>query len=277
MERPPSPRIGMSESAPSIRGRLIDGGSDQPLQMGNLLSHKEQDELRRIAKLVEFPNPAMTIFSKGADAQFVYIVEKGVVRITRTTANGHRRILAFMVPGDLFGLPDCGIYANSSETVCPTTVYKFPWLKLRQLMATEPQLQLTLLTKLAHDFRQAQRQMMMLGQQSAHQRLALFLLDLMRNPGFFDDARALLTLPVNRFDLADYLGTTRETTTRAFARLEQEGLVKRINSHTIQVLNLNGLRGLQHWPSRQRGPRANSSQRSRRSWSRAADADTGLE
>ena len=253
MERPPSPRIGMSESAPSIRGRLIDGGSDQPLQMRNLLSHKDQDELRRIAKLVEFPNPAMTIFSKGADAQFLYIVEKGIVRITRTTANGHRRILAFMVPGDLFGLPDCGTYANSSETVCSTTVYRFPWLKLRQLTEREPQLQLTLLIKLAHDFRQAQRQIMMLGQQSAHQRLALFLLDFMRNPGFFDDVRALLTLPVNRFDLADYLGTTRETVTRAFARLEHKGLVKRINSHTIQVLNLNGLRGLQHSPSRQRG------------------------
>lgn len=251
----PSPDFGLTISAPNIRARLIDGG-DQPLHMGNLLSRKEQDELRRIAKLVEVPKPATTIFSMGAEAQFVYVVDRGVVRISRTTAGGQRRILGFRVLGDLFGLPYCGAYVNSAETVCPTRMYKFPWSKLRQLMVREPQLQLNFLIKLAHDFRQAQRQMMMLGQQSARQRLAMFLLDFMRNPGFFDDARSLLTLPVNRFDLADYLGTTRETATRAFARLEEEGLVTRINSQKIQVLNLKGLQLLQHGPPRRRG-RAN--------------------
>lgn len=243
----------MSETAPTIRARLIDRAGDEPLQSGNLLSRKEQDELVRIAMLVEFPKSGMTIFTMGSDAQFLYLIDEGVVRIARMAANGQRRILAFMVPGDLFGVPDCGIYANTTETVSPARLYKVPWSKLRQVMTREPQLQLNLLIKLAHDFRQAQRQMMMLGQQSAHQRLALFLLDFMRNPGFFDEKRALLTLPVNRFDLADYLGTTRETATRAFTRLEDEGLVKRINSQTIQVLNLMGLHRLQLGPSRRRG------------------------
>jgi CRP-like cAMP-binding protein len=247
------PDFAVNDSSPSIRARLIDRGGEHPLQMGNLLSRKEQDELRRIAKLVELPRPGTAIFSMGTEAQFVYLVDKGIVRISRSTPSGRRRILAFRIPGDLFGLPHCGVYVNSSETACPATVYRFPWLKLRQLMVREPQLQFALLIKLAHDFRQAQRQMMMLGQQSAHQRLALFLLDFMRNPGFFDDAGGLLTLPVNRFDLADYLGTTRETVTRTFARLEQQGLVRRINTQTIQVLNREGLQRLQHGPSRRRG------------------------
>jgi CRP/FNR family transcriptional regulator len=255
MEQPPSPDVTANESAPRIRARLIDRTGDKALQMGNLLSRKEQEELRAIAKVVEFPRPGMTIFSRGDDAQFVYVIDEGIVRITRIAANGHRRVLAFMVAGDLFGVPDCGTYANSSETVCPTRAYKIPWLKLRQAMSREPQLQLNLLIKLAHDFRQAQRQMMMLGQQSVHQRLALFLLDFMRNPGFFDEARSFLSLPVSHFDLADYLGTTRETATRAFARLEKEGFVKRVNAQGLQILNLKGLQMLQHGPSRRRGSR----------------------
>jgi CRP-like cAMP-binding protein len=242
----------VNETTPRIRARLIDRTNDRALQMGNLLSRKEQDELRAIARLVDFPRPGMTIFSRGDDAQFVYVIDEGIVRITRIAENGHRRILAFMVAGDLFGLPDCGAYANSSETVSPTKAYKIPWHKLSQAMSREPQLQLNLLIKLAHDFRQAQRQMMMLGQQTVHQKLALFLLDFMRNPGFFDEARCLLSLPVNHFDLADYLGTTRETATRAFARLEREGLIKRVNTHTLQLLNLRGLQMLQHGPSRRR-------------------------
>jgi CRP-like cAMP-binding protein len=192
----------------------------------------------------------MTIFRSEKEAEFVYVVDEGIVRITRLAPNGQRRILAFMVPGDLFGMPDCGVYVNSAETVSSARLYRFPWPALRHLMANEPQLQQKVLIKLAHDFRQAQRQMMMLGQQSARQRLAVFLLDFIRNPGFFDQRRSRLTLPVNRFDLADYLGTTRETAARTFARLERERLIRRIDSHTIQILDMGGLEQLQYGPCR---------------------------
>jgi CRP-like cAMP-binding protein len=242
----PLPDAPLNGSAPKIRARLIDRVGDQPMRVGNRLSAKEQARLQSIGKLVSFAKGGMTIFSRGADAEFVYVIDEGIVRITRTAMSGQRRILAFMVPGDLFGIPDCGVYANSSETVGPVKLHRFHWPKLRQLMTEDPLLQNTLLIKLAHDFRQAQRQMMMLGQQSAHQRLAMFLLDFMRNPDFFDETHARLNVPVNRFDLADYLGTTRESAARAFSRLEREGLVKRINSHTIEILSLKGLQQLQH-------------------------------
>jgi CRP-like cAMP-binding protein len=256
MEYPTSARPNGPEFAPKLSARLIDRADDSPQQIRNLLSVGEQVELRSIAKVVEFPEPGMTIFSRGDDAQCMYVIDAGIVRIMRIAPTGQRRILAFMVAGDLFGLPDCGAYANTAETVCPTSVYKVPWLKLRQLMASDPQLPLSLLTKLAHDFRQAQRQMMMLGQQSAHQRLALFLLDFMRNREFYDEALAHLTLPVNRFDLADYLGTTRETASRAFTQLEEQGLIKRIDLHRIEILNLTGLQQVQFGPSRRRAKTA---------------------
>jgi CRP-like cAMP-binding protein len=252
MDDLPSLRAPLSESAPNIRARRIDRIGDRPLSIGNLLSASEQQELRNIGKLVVYPRRGMTIFSRGTDAQFVYVIVEGIIRIVRTALNGQRRILAFMVPGDLFGIPDCGVYANSTETVGPAKLYRLPWLQLRQVMAQDPQIQRNLLIKLASDFRQAQRQMMMLGQQSAHQRLALFLLDFMRKPGFFDKERSELNLPVNRFDLADYLGTTRETTARAFGRLEKQGLIRRTTLHTIEILNMKGLQQVEHGHSRRR-------------------------
>jgi len=240
----------IGESVPTIRARRLDRVGEHPLQIGNLLSRKEQDMLLSIAKPIKYPRSGMTIFTSEKEAEYVYVIDQGIVRISRVAPNGQRRILAFMVPGDLFGMPDCGIYVNTAETVSPTRLYRFPWPALRQLLANEPQLQEKLLIKLAHDFRQAQRQMMMLGQQSARQRLAVFLLDFIRSPAFFSQERSQLTLPVNRFDLADYLGTTRETAARAFARLEKEGLIRRITAHTIQILNMEGLEQLQFGPSR---------------------------
>jgi CRP-like cAMP-binding protein len=237
------------ETAPIMRARLLDRVGDHPLQIDNLLSPKEQDELRGISKLVEY-RPGTPIFSNGAEAQYVYVVSEGIIRITRIAPNGQRRILAFMLAGDLFGMPDCGIYVNSSESITAAKLYKISWPALRKLMATDPQLQRSFMIKLAYDFRQAQRQMMMLGQQSAHHRLALFLLDFMRDPCFFDKESLELRLPVNRLDIADFLGTTRETAARAFARLETDGLLQRLNPQTVRILNLKGLRQLQFGPCR---------------------------
>jgi CRP-like cAMP-binding protein len=238
--------------APEIRARPFDRVSDRPSRIENLLSPTEQQELRAIARVLDYRRGGITIFSEGEDAHFVYAIDEGVVRISRHAENGHRQILAFMVPGDLFGLPDDGIYVNSAEAVCPARIYRFPWQRLREIMVREPQLQLTMLMKVAYDLRQAQRQIMILGRQNTYQRLVFFLIDFLRHPEFYDEKTSRLDLPINRFDLADYLGIARETVARAFTRLEREGLARRLNSGSIEILDVNGLQQLQRARRRRR-------------------------
>lgn len=148
---------------PEIRARPFDRISDRPSGIENLLSPKEQQELRSIATVLDYRPGGITIFSEGEDAHFVYAIDEGVVRISRHAENGQRQILAFMVPGDLFGLPQDGICVNTVEVVCPARIYRFPWQRLRERMVREPQLQLNVLVRVAYDLRQAQRQIMILG------------------------------------------------------------------------------------------------------------------
>ncbi|HEX3487450.1 MAG TPA: Crp/Fnr family transcriptional regulator [Micropepsaceae bacterium] len=231
--------------APEIRARPFDKISDRPSGIENLLSPKEQQELRNIATVLDYKRGGITIFSEGEDAHFIYAIDEGIVRISRHAENGQRQIMAFMVPGDLFGLPERGVYVNTVEAVCPLRVYRFPWQRLKEIMMREPQLQLNMLVRVAHDLRQAQRQIMILGQQSTYQRLANFLLEFLQYPEFYDTKSSCLNLPINRFDLADYQGIARETVARAFARLEHEGLARRLKAGNIEILDINGLRQLQ--------------------------------
>jgi CRP-like cAMP-binding protein len=108
-------------------------------------------------------------------------------------------------------------------------------------MLSEPKLQQLLFGKLIAQVRDAQKRILMLGQQNIHQRLASFLLEFLNVPAFYDAKQARLILPVNRFDIADYLGTAPESTARAFVRLENEGLVKRIGTRMIEIRDLAGL------------------------------------
>lgn len=100
---------------PEIRARLIDRTRDLPSQIENLLSRKEQVEFRKIATVLDYSRPGSTVFAEGEDAHFVYSVVAGVVRISRHSDGGRRQVLALMLPGDLFGLPDAGIYVNSAR------------------------------------------------------------------------------------------------------------------------------------------------------------------
>jgi len=211
----------------------------------NLLSREEQEHIARNATLLVYRRGGITIFSEGADAGFLYFVDGGLIRISRCSENGHRQILAFRVPGDILGRPENGQYVNSAETVGPARVYRVAWQRMQQMMVAEPQLQLHLLMKIADDFRRAERRIMILGQQNASQRLSSFILELLCLPEFFDRDRSLLKLPVNRFELADYLGTVTKSSERAFARLESAGLIRRITSRTIEILDIAGVQRVQ--------------------------------
>jgi CRP-like cAMP-binding protein len=208
------------------------------------LSKENREQIYQIGTSLNFRRGA-TIFSQGADAHFVYLIDQGIVQLSRFAGNGHRQVLGFQVAGDLIGLADNGYYANLAESVCPVRVCRIPWNQLLRLLLSDPKLQLAVLRKVVHDSLQAQSLIMVLGQQNAYQRLASCLVNLLKVPGFFDEESARLRLPVNRFDLADYLGVASRSAERAFAKLEKQGLVRRITPRIIEILDVGRLERLQ--------------------------------
>jgi CRP-like cAMP-binding protein len=234
---------------PEIRARSFGETVVEAGSVENLLTRDEQEQLCRVATVLNFRRRTV-IFSEGEEARFVYLTDKGIIRISRWGASGHRQILAFRVKGDFLGLPDGGRYVNSAETLSAARIYRISWQKMQQVLLSDPKLQLNFLMKVAHELRQAQGRIMTLGQQNTSQRLASFLLDLLRVPELFDEKRLHLKLPINRFDLADYLGSAPESTARAFARLESMGLLRRVTARLIEVLDVEGLQLVQRNPRR---------------------------
>lgn len=203
-----------------------------------ILSRLEQSDLIKIATPVSYPKPGVTVFSEGEEIHYLYVVVSGVLRVSRHLEGGRRQVLAFMWPGDVCGLAELGHHVNSAETLTPALLYRIPFEQLRRLLDSQPRLQLHLLAKAAHELRAAQRQIILLGQPDMTSRVAAFLLDLCQQFHFFDARTAALQLPMTRFDIADYLGTTAETVTRAFTRLEQAGVIARHSPKHLQIRSM---------------------------------------
>jgi CRP-like cAMP-binding protein len=220
---------------PEIKARPLDRPQDIPAEIGNLLTRPQQARLRSISTILEYRHAGSTVFSEGEDANFIYCVSSGVVRISRYADGGRRQVLAFMMPGALLGLPDSGIYLNTAETLSSATVFRIAWRDFKATLLDEPELQMSLLGRVAFDLRQTQKRLVILGQQNMTQRLASLLLEFTQHPDFYDSIRRLLTFPISRFDVGDYLGSAPETIARAFTKLEQMGLVKRLSPRTMLV------------------------------------------
>jgi CRP/FNR family transcriptional regulator len=90
-----------------------------------------------------------------------------------------------------------------------------------------------------------------LGQRTASERLAVFLLYLRHwrrlTENLADDSEprlAEIDIPMSREDIADFLGLKKETVSRSFKELETSRLIQRSGSHQVRVLDLAALREL---------------------------------
>jgi CRP/FNR family nitrogen fixation transcriptional regulator len=75
---------------------------------------------------------------------------------------------------------------------------------------------------------------------TAAEKMAAFLLDLLDR----QDSEGLLNLPMQRNDIADYLGLTFETVSRVLRVLKDSGIVRLPRIDQIEVLNVAGLEAL---------------------------------
>jgi CRP/FNR family nitrogen fixation transcriptional regulator len=160
------------------------------------------------------------IFGEGEPARNVYIVLSGAVRTYRVLSDGRRQIVDFHLCGDVFGLDSEVEHNLTAESIGDTTLQImrravfFETSIARQGRAEDAWT--TVLRKL----QRAEAHVMMLGRQSACERVVAFLLDMktrLSNDG--------VVLPMSRQDIADYLGLTIETVSRTFTQLQDSGLI----------------------------------------------------
>jgi CRP-like cAMP-binding protein len=105
---------------------------------------------------------------------------------------------------------------------------------------------MALLKKLASFLRFASLRIFEMSTQQSQNRVALELLRLMEDCGEKDlnhDVSVILSPAPKQMDLANRIGTTRETVARAFRKLTEEGIVVRVPKG-LKILNPEALHAL---------------------------------
>lgn len=200
-----------------------------------LLSEKQREALARIGTRLRLP-ARMMIYREDSPANSIFAIVEGVVKSYRELPSGRRRIATFLFQRDLFGLAEEGRYVNSAQAVTRVTIYRLPVDDLIVLMKHDADLQFQFLVKIAHELREAQRRSIVTSRRDAPGRLAMFLA-IMRTLNPVPGRHDLVPLPMSRTDVADFLGLSLETVSRATGELERRGFVKFENRHLARILD----------------------------------------
>jgi CRP/FNR family nitrogen fixation transcriptional regulator len=176
------------------------------------------------------------IFGETEPADYVYKVVSGAVRAYRVLSDGRRHIGAFHLPGDLFGLEAGNKYTFSAETITNSTVLVIKRNTMTSLGAHDGDLTHQLLVFAALELDRAREHGLLLVR-TAPERVACFLLDMAKR---VPDARKV-ELPMPRQDIADHLGLSVETVSRALTQLAAEATIARPTSRHIELRDPEGL------------------------------------
>ncbi|QDV70155.1 Global nitrogen regulator [Rosistilla carotiformis] len=161
-------------------------------------------------------------------ADSVFLLTRGLVKVCHATPEGKQSTLAFIEPGELFGelaLFDPSQRDEFVEVVNAASVVMIPAEELLHLMAQANAFAVGI-TKLVGLRRQRiQRRLRNLLFQSNRDRLIHLLLDLADQFGVPADSGVRLRIKLSHQELANLIGSTRESVTIVLGQLKSEGLI----------------------------------------------------
>jgi CRP/FNR family transcriptional regulator, nitrogen fixation regulation protein len=177
-----------------------------------------------------------SIYRNGEPVEFWYRILAGAARQCAFTLYGSRQIVDFLRPGDLFGYDATNLHTFAVEAIASgTRVVRYPRLKAEQIADSEPQVAQQIRQLAFEAVHRVQARMLILGRATALEKVSNFLLEMAdRFRARSDDA---VTLPMSRYDIADYLAMAVETVSRALTNLRRMDVIYLEGVRCVRICN----------------------------------------
>jgi CRP-like cAMP-binding protein len=227
-----------------------------PARQKRLLNHKLSPSLppdiAEAARLLDLKavsrtvRPGQEIVSEGKRCTSVFLITQGVAIRYRILRDGRRQILRFVLPGDFAGGHSCFFPTAlfSVKALTHTEISPIPLPKLIGLFDSHPRLAIELFRLFACEATILAEHLITVGRQSAQERVAHLLLELLvrlQLVGLADERS--YRLPLTQEMIGDALGLSIPYVNRVLQQLRQGGLVT-IKDQLVVIENIEELSAL---------------------------------
>jgi CRP/FNR family cyclic AMP-dependent transcriptional regulator len=191
-----------------------------------LFSQVSEADLEQVAShLIERRYPRnTTIVEEGLPGDYMYILREGRVKVTKLSDDGREKILDFLEAGKFVGemaLLERAPRSASVKTLTAVRVLALSRNDFMGLIRKSPDLAMAVIQELSRRLRTVNEQASALSFQRVKERTKGLLGRLARDPS--SDPDRLRTPTLTHQQIADMIGTSRETVTRVVKELKENG------------------------------------------------------
>jgi CRP/FNR family transcriptional regulator len=186
-----------------------------------------------------------TLFRNGEKFTNLYAVRTGFFKTSISSDDGRDQVIGFQMAGDMVGLDgivndhhSCDAVALEDAEVCV-----MPFHRVEELSRSVKILQRHVHKLMSREIVREHGVMLMLGSMRADERLAAFLLNLVRRLHARGLSHSELILRMTREEIGSYLGLNLETVSRTFSRFVTDRIVA-VQQRHIHILNTEALRDI---------------------------------
>lgn len=189
---------------------------------------------------------AEIVYAAGGPGDAAYLIRRGRVKVSRLSSDGREITLCLYHPGELFGEESLVL---ETERVCQAqaleecSLLALPQPMLLQLMRAEAAFAVELARLMGQRREQAEDQIVDLAFRDVGARLARLLITLAARQGSArEHGPTVLNTRLTHQELANCVGTTRETLTLTIDRFRADGWI-RFEGRMIALCDAEALRG----------------------------------
>ncbi len=201
--------------------------------------------LENIKSATAYP-PGAVLFVEGQLPRGIFVLCKGSAKLSINSPGGKTMIVKLAEPGEVLGLSATMSgkpYEVTAQTIDPCQVNFIKRDDFLKFLKDDVEVCFKVAEQLGEKYHNACKEVRLLGlSHSAAEKLAMLLLDWNSKNG---DAKPepRLTLRLTHEEIAQMIGTSRETVTRLFADLKKQQIVQTKGS-TLVIRNTEALRDI---------------------------------
>ncbi len=201
------------------------------LLQSSLLQGVEKKNLDLFLKMGQWKNfqKGNFLFHQGENADQVYILTHGKIKLTQLNLEGNQIVLRILGPKQLIAIISVlenTPYPASAEVIEKGIAFAFKQKDLLKLMKQESQVGINVMKILIHRIQELQDRFCELATERVDSRIAKALLRLANQVGIKTAEGILIDLRLSRQDLAEITGTTLYTVSRLLTQWGKNGWIK---------------------------------------------------
>ncbi len=218
--------------------RIIRRGS-----LGSSASPASQTALAEAGAIQQLAK-GRTLLSQGDSAASIALVGTGRLRLLRTVGEARTLTIGYRGAGDLIGEAALGgatAHRESAIAIEDVEVLVVPVATMRTLIASDQQLAASLIAVLLERHGDTEDRLASMLFRNVEGRLAEFLLKAAVRWGIPEPRGVLIAAPFTHQEMANMIGSTRETVTLTLGELRRKGVIE-IDRRRIVLLDREALK-----------------------------------